>query len=220
MPINAQPSLEATSQAVGKKAPPLTCHKTVMKYPRRERSRAYLTGEEVQKLLDASRTPKFSRNPSRDYCLLLLMFRHGLRVSEACRLKTTDIDLKEKRIHINRLKQGEQTRQPLYNGELGALNAWLKVRKEMQPHSNFLFISERRQPLSRFTVCGLINKYAAAAGLAELAVHPHMLRHACGYSLANRGTDTRLIQDYLGHKNIQHTVRYTRLAPSRFTNLW
>jgi site-specific recombinase XerC len=81
-----------------------------------------------------------------------ILFRHGLRVSEACQLKVTDIDLKEKRIHINRLKKGEETRQPLYNGESGAVNAWLKVRKQMQPHSNFLFISERRQPLSRFMV--------------------------------------------------------------------
>ena len=90
----------------------------------------------------------------------------------------------------------------------------------MQAHSNFLFLSERRQPLSRFTVCVLIQKCAAVAGLDELAIHPHMLRHACGYDLANRGNDTRLIQDYLGHKNIQHTVRYTKLAPGRFTGLF
>jgi integrase len=88
-----------------------------MKYSRRERSRAYLTPDEVQKLLEASRKEGFSRNPERDYCLFLLMFRHGLRFSEACQLKVTDIDLKEKRIHINRLKKGEETRQPLYNGE-------------------------------------------------------------------------------------------------------
>ena len=82
--------------------------------------------------------------------------------------------------------------------------------------SSLLFLSERRQPLSRFTVCSLINKYAAAAGLEQLAIHPHVLRHACGYSLANRGTDTRLIQDYLG-KNIQHTVRYTKLLANRLS---
>ena len=108
----------------------------------------------------------------------------------------------------------------MYNGEVGAVNAWLKARHQMQPHSNFLFLSERRKPLSRFTVCVLIKKYAAAAGLEDLAIHPHMLRHACGYSLANRGADTRLIQDYLGHKNITHTVRYTKLAPGRFTGLF
>ena len=83
-----------------------------------------------------------------------------------------------------------------------------------------VFLSERRKPLSRFTVCVLIKKYATAAGLGDLEIHPHMLRHACGYSLANRGADTRLIQDYLGHKNITHTVRYTKLAPGRFTGLF
>ena len=191
-----------------------------MNHPRRDREREYLTPEEAQKLLDACRQAQASRNRERDYCLLLLMYHHGLRVSEACRLKVTDVDIQAKRIHINRLKNGEQTSQPMYNGEVGALNAWLKVRKQMQPYSNFLFISERRQRLSRFTVSALINKYAQAAGLEELAVHPHMLRHACGYSLANRGTDTRLIQDYLGHKNIQHTVRYTKLSANRFAGLW
>jgi type 1 fimbriae regulatory protein FimB len=127
----------------------------------------------------------------RDYCLLLLMFRHGLRVSEACQLKVTDVNLKEKIIHIQRLKNGNPTIQPMYNGEVGAVNVWMKPRQQMQPHSNFLFLSERRKPLSRFTVCVLIKKYAVAAGLGDLAIHPHMLRHACGYSLANRGAGWR-----------------------------
>ena len=83
-----------------------------------------------------------------------------------------------------------------------------------------VFLSERRTPLSRATVWALIQKYGQAAGLDALKVHPHMLRHACGYDLANRGADTRLIQDYLGHQNIQHTVRYTQLAPNRFAHLF
>lgn len=199
-----------------------TSHKTVIGGPRKyqERSREHLTPEEADKLLKASRDPDHSRNPERDYCLLLLMYRHGLRVSEALGLKISDIDLDAKRIHIKRLKHGESTSQPLYNGELGAVNAWLKVRRQMQAHSQFLFLSERRQQLSRFTVCQLVTKYAKAAGLEDLAIHPHMLRHGCGYSLANKGTDTRLIQDYLGHKNIQHTVRYTKLSANRFSGLW
>jgi type 1 fimbriae regulatory protein FimB len=191
-----------------------------MNHPRRERSREYLAPDEVQKLLDASRKEGLSRNRERDYCLLLLMFRHGLRVSEACHLKVTDVNLKEKIIHIHRLKNGNATTQPMYNGEVGVVNAWLKARHQMQPHSNFLFLSERRKPLSRFTVCVLIKKYAVAAGLGDLEIHPHMLRHACGYCLANRRADTRLIQDYLGHKNISHTVRYTKLAPGRFNGLF
>jgi type 1 fimbriae regulatory protein FimB len=191
-------------------------------HPRRERrSREFLAPDEVQKLLDACRREGVSRNRERDYCLLLLMFRHGLRVSEACQLKVTDINLKEKVIHIQRLKNGNSTTQPMYHGEVGAVNAWLKARDQMQPlDSNFLFLSERRQPLSRFTVRVLIKKYADAARLGNLEIHPHMLRHACGYSLANRGADTRLIQDYLGHKNITHTVRYTKLAPGRFNGLF
>ena len=68
-----------------------------------------------------------------------------------------------------------------------------------------------------------VRKLMARAGeQAKLPfpVHPHMLRHACGYQLANEGHDTRALQHYLGHKNIQHTVRYTELAPDRFKNFW
>jgi site-specific recombinase XerD len=84
---------------------------------------------------------------------------------------------------------------------------------------NTLFISERRRPLERSNVCKMVNTFAKAAGLAQLNVHPHMLRHSCGYDLANRGVDTRYIQGYLGHRNIQHTVRSTELSPTRFANL-
>jgi len=102
-----------------------------MNHPRRERSREYLAPDEVQKLLDASRKEGLSRNRERDYCLLLLMFRHGLRVSEVCQLKVSDVNLKEKIIHIQRLKNGNPTTQPMYNGEVGAVNAWLKARRRM-----------------------------------------------------------------------------------------
>jgi len=119
---------------------------------KRERTREHLTQEEVQKLLAATKKEGLSRNPQRDHCLLFLMVRHGLRVSEACQLKVTDVNVKEKIIHIHQLKNGNATTQPMYNGEVGAVNAWLKARHQMQPHSSFLFISERRKPLSRFTV--------------------------------------------------------------------
>ena len=115
-----------------------------MNHPRRERSREYLAPDEVQKLLDASRKEGLSRNRERDYCLLLLMFRHGLRVSEACQLKVTDVNVKEKIIHIHRLKNGNATTQPMYNGEVGAVNAWLKARHQMQPHSNHWIVLNMR----------------------------------------------------------------------------
>ena len=174
----------------------------------------------------ASKDKSLSRNPERDYCLLLLMVRHGLRVSEACSLKLSDVDMQGKVMHVKRLKNGKSTTHPLYNGEVKAITAWMVKRQEMSLDAltlgagNTLFISERRSPLSRSVVCKMVNTFAKAAGLSELNVHPHMLRHACGYDLANRGADTRLIQDYLGHQNIQHTVRYTELSPTRFANLY
>ena len=195
-------------------------NKTIIPPRRRPRTREHLRPEEVNRLLEASRNPSLSRYPRRDHCLLLLMYRHGLRVSEACQLRLSDVDLAQKEIHIRRLKRGKPSTHPLYAGEPRALNDWLAERKALRPEGDALFVSERRTKLARGTVWALMQKYARAAGLAELAVHPHMLRHACGYDLANRGADTRLIQAYLGHRNIQHTVRYTELAPSRFKGLF
>jgi type 1 fimbriae regulatory protein FimB len=194
--------------------------------PRRDRSREHLTPEEVSKLLSASKDKKLSRTPERDYCLLLLMVRHGLRVSEACKLKLSDVDLHAKVMHVKRLKQGKSTTHPLYNGEVKAIKDWMVKRQQMSMDAltlgagDTLFISERRTPISRSMVWVLIDRYATAAGLSGLHIHPHMLRHACGYDLANRGADTRLIQGFLGHQNIQHTVKYTELDPRRFANLY
>jgi type 1 fimbriae regulatory protein FimB/type 1 fimbriae regulatory protein FimE len=83
-----------------------------------------------------------------------------------------------------------------------------------------LFISERRKPLSRCTVWLMIGQLANAAGLEHLQVHPHMLRHSCGYVLVNKGTDIRIIQGYLGHRSISSTVRYTKLDRNRFSKLF
>ena len=83
----------------------------------------------------------------------------------------------------------------------------------MAPPGEVFFVSERR------TVWAAIRRYGEVAGL-PLPAHPHMLRHACGFALADQGADTRLIQDYLGHRNIQHTVRYTAANPARFEKLW
>ena len=85
--------------------------------------------------------------------------------------------------------------------------------------SQFVFVSERGAPLTTAGFARMIERAAAAAGL-EIKAHAHMLRHACGYKLANEGVDTRAIQGYMGHKNIQHTVRYTDLAPDRFRGFW
>lgn len=178
--------------------------------------RKHLTQREMERLIAAT---KKSRNESRDRCLLLLMFRHGLRVSEAVGLTTADLDLEGRTLHVRRLKKGLSTTHPLRTDEIKAIKKWLSDRDRMQPETKTLFISERRTSLSRKTAWLFIRKYGEVAEL-DIAAHPHMLRHACGYALADQGADTRLIQDYLGHRNIQHTVRYTATNPARFEKLW
>ena len=178
--------------------------------------RKHLTGREVERLIDATRG---SRTEARDRCLLLLMFRHGLRVSEACQMKLDQVDTQSRVLHVARLKGGLSTTQPLRSDELRSIGVWLKERVRMKPTCNAFFVSEQRSPLHRSTVNLALQKYSAAASLPLLA-HPHMLRHACGFALADQGADTRLIQDYLGHRNIQHTVRYTATNPARFEKLW
>ena len=182
--------------------------------------REYLTPDEVEKLLTACKTS--SRNPVRDYAILLLMYRHGLRVSELCQLKLSDVNLELGELYVNRLKGSDGGPHPLYNGESAAIRAWLKERKAMNPSADCetLFISERRRPLSRFSVFVMVEKLAAAAGLDALDIHPHSLRHSCGYSLVNKGTDIRVIQSYLGHRSISSTVRYTKLNHKQFAKLF
>lgn len=183
------------------------------------RNREYLTQEEIAKLFAATKTT--SRNPERDYCLLLLMFRHGLRVSEACSLRMSDIDLENKVFHVRRLKGCDHGTHDFYNGETSAIRAWLLEREKMNPPASMeeLFVSERRKPMSRVTVFVMIRQLAAAAGLEHLEVHPHMLRHSTGYALIQK-TDVRVVQDFLGHKSINSTVRYTKLNRGRFAKLF
>lgn len=179
-------------------------------------ARKHLTALEVDKLLAAT---KGNRNEARDRCLLLLMFRHGLRVSEACGIRLSQVDTESRVLHVARLKKGLSTTHPLRPEEIKAIKAWLTVRAKMKLDTDAFFISERRRPLSRITAWAAIRKYGQLAEL-PLPAHPHMLRHGCGFALADQGADTRLIQDYLGHRNIQHTVIYTASNPARFERLW
>jgi len=178
--------------------------------------RKHLVSAEVDKLIAAV---KGTRYEARDRCLLLLMFRHGLRVSEACRLQLSQVDVESRVLHVARLKQGLSTTHPLRGDELGAIKAWLAERSRMNPDTEAFFVSERRSPLSRKTAWLMIRTYDERVGL-PVDAHPHMLRRACGFALADQGADTRLIQDYLGHRNIQHTVRYTATNPARVERLW
>jgi hypothetical protein len=137
-----------------------------------------------------------------------------MRASELCELQWSDIEFETATLHIRRTKGGTATTHPLLGDEMRALRVLKRDAK-----SPFIFVSERDAP---FTVAGL-QKLVERAGVAAkigFKVHPYMLRHATGFVLANRGTDTRTLQAYLGHRSIQSTVRYTELAPGRFKNLW
>jgi type 1 fimbriae regulatory protein FimB len=146
---------------------------------------------------------KGSRNEAGDRCLLLLIFRHGLPFSEACELKLDQVDNDGPVMHVKRLKGGLSTTRPLSWDELRAITTWLKERSRIEPTGKAFFVSEQRKPLHKSTVNLWLQKYSDAAGLSVRA-HPHMLRHACGYALADQGADTRLVQDYLGHCNSAH----------------
>jgi type 1 fimbriae regulatory protein FimB len=187
---------------------------------RSTRNREHLTQAEVESLLAASK--QNSRNSVRDYAMLLLMFRHGLRVSELCAIKLSDINVETKEFHVNRLKGRDSGVHELYNGESASIKSWLIERAKLNPPEDCdtLFVSERRRPLSRCTVWLMIGQTAKAAGLEALEIHPHMLRHSCGYALINKGTDIRIIQAYLGHRSISSTVRYTNLDSKRFAKLF
>ncbi|EBD7905705.1 tyrosine-type recombinase/integrase [Salmonella enterica] len=179
--------------------------------------RKFLTPEEVSLLLD---TALNGANPERNHCLILMAFLHGFRASELLRLRLSDIDLHGRRINVARLKNSFSTVHPLIPREVRSLQAWLRVRKKMADTGNdWLFISRSGFPLSRQQFYYLLTRISHKAGLPVCA-HPHMLRHACGYALADNGADTRLIQDYLGHRNIRHTVRYTASNAARFGGVW
>jgi type 1 fimbriae regulatory protein FimB len=208
------------------------------------RTREDLTPVEVEKLLKASKDKSIAKHPERDYCMLLLMARHGLRVQEALNLKVSDVDFDGMQLNIKRLKQwkrkvdpakpdkpvvkknGKSDKHPLYDLEAKAIRNWLAARGKMRMShmtigaGDSLFISERRTALSRSMVHHLIQIYAKAAGLEDLHVHAHMLRHACGFDSANRGADTLLIKNFLGHSNIQNTMIYTERAGRRFEVLY
>ena len=169
------------------------------------RPREYLTEEEVERLMHAARS--LGRHGHRDATLILMTYRHGLRVSEAVALRWDVVDLEQGRLHVARLKGGVPAVHPLRGPEIRALR---RLQRD-DLDSPYVFVSERRAPLSDSAVRKIVARAGQHAGFT-FSVHPHMLRHATGYQLANAGHDTRAIQHYLGHKNIQHTVRYTQLS--------
>jgi type 1 fimbriae regulatory protein FimB/type 1 fimbriae regulatory protein FimE len=186
--------------------------------PRRKRNaevrtREYLTDGEIARLITAAGKNRYGH---RDAAMVLVAYRHGLRAGEIVTLRWDAIDFAHGRLHVSRLKGSSESVHPLSGRELRALR---RLKREQQPVSPFIFTSERGAPFTSAGFRKMIARVGVAAGFG-FPVHPHMLRHACGYQLANRGVDTRSLQAYLGHRNIQHTVRYAELAPTRFKNFW
>ncbi|GAB4553962.1 MAG: tyrosine-type recombinase/integrase [Pleurocapsa sp.] len=177
------------------------------------REREYLRSPEVKAMIRAAK--KVGRHGIRDGAIILLMFRHGLRTAELVALKWTQIDLADGYIEVHRVKHGRDSIHPLRSPEIRVLR---QIQRDYADTS-YVFVSERKAPLSTRSIRHIIARAGELAGIPIL-VHPHQLRHACGYYLAAQGHDTRAIQDYLGHKNIHHTVRYTQMSPQRFENFW
>jgi integrase len=177
------------------------------------RPREHLTEREVGKLIEVA---KRNRHGARDSAMILVAFRHGLRASEVCELQWSDVEFESATLHLRRAKGGATSTHPLLGDEMRALRS---LKREAGDKSPFIFVSERGTPFSVSGLAKLIERSGVEAKL-PFPVHAHMLRHACGYALANKGTDTRTLQAYLGHRSIQSTVRYTELAPGRFKNLW
>jgi integrase len=177
------------------------------------RSREYLTPSEVEKLRKAARS--MGRHGVRNDAMILLAYRHGLRVGELVNLRWDQVDLQTGLLHVRRLKKGIPSTHPLTGAEIRAL----RLLSRQADDAPYVFLSERGGPITVNNAQKMIQKVGEVAKLG-FVVHFHMCRHGAGYKLANDGQDTRAIQLYLGHKSINHTARYCELSPERFRDFW
>ena len=193
---------------------PAIVNRTVRQPNAELRTREHLTTNEVERLIEIAAS---NRQGQRDALMVLLAFRHGLRAAEVCDLRWEQIDFAAATLHVRRIKHGTPATHPLTGREMRALRK--HQRATPGTPSAFVFVSERGAPLSAPGFSRMVERAGRSAKLG-IKVHAHMLRHACGYALANAGHDTRALQAYLGHRNIQNTTRYTALAQDRFAKFW
>ena len=174
--------------------------------------REYVTEDEVERLIRAAAAHDHS---SRDALMILMAYRHGLRVSELINLQWAQIDLDAGRLRVVRLKGSDDSVHPLGGREIRALR---KLRRGQPVGSRFVFVTSRGGSMTRNGFFKILAKAARAAGLQD--IHPHLLRHGTGFKLVNDGMDTLSLAAYLGHRNVQNTARYARMDARRFDGLW
>ena len=208
MPTSANGKVPGRLVAVaGKRLPP-------QRRPNKEvRAREYLTEEECRRLIDTARQ-RGGRYGLRDGLAIRMCWRHGLRVSELVSMRWDQVEWKTTRLTVHRAKGSVDSTHPLSGDELRELR---KLQREQPPGTRYIFMSERGSAMTAAGFRKMLSAIGAACGLPW--VHPHMLRHSCGFYLAERRQDARAMQDWLGHKNIQNTVRYTALAPGRLDSV-
>jgi type 1 fimbriae regulatory protein FimB/type 1 fimbriae regulatory protein FimE len=158
---------------------------------------------------------KAGRHGQRDATLILIMARHGLRVSEAIDLRWDQVDTHKAHLHVRRLKGGDNSVHPIQGDELRALR---ELKRSQTGKSAFVFTSERGGPMTRSNVSKMIASAGERANLPPC--HPHQLRHTCGHLLADAGHDTRRLQLWLGHRDIRHTAHYSQLSAKPFADFW
>ena len=175
--------------------------------------RPYLTEREVEQLCAAAR--KRGRWGHRDATMILMAYRHGLRVSELVALRWEQVDLEAGRLQVIRRKGSDDSLQPLTGVEIRAL--W-RIKREQETGTRHVFLTERKAPMTPSGFFKMLARAATSIGMGD--VHPHLLRHACGFKLVNQGVDTRTLAAYLGHRQMANTARYTKMDARRFDGFW
>lgn len=185
-------------------------------YSERGKDRLHLFDEEITRCYNVISDRKYKQ---RDRLIFTLLLKHGFRAIELINLKWSDIDWQTQQMSVVRAKGGTNAMHPILGDTLRQLRA---VRTWQGNPKGGYVISTTPPKLGQLTtraVNKIIAEIGEAAGL-EARLSPHQLRHTCGYMLAQKGIDTRTIQAYLGHTNIQHTVRYTALSSKQFERIF
>lgn len=177
-----------------------------------EQIKNWVTASEVEALRKAARK---TRNPARNELVILMLYRHGLRVSELCGIQLDQLNLEQSTLFVKRSKNGINGMHPMAGDELRLLRRYLRERESELP---WLFVSERGTPFARSTINKLLEQCSDAAALPR--VNPHMLRHGCGFYMINNGYDIRAVQIYLGHVSITNTAIYARYSEKQFVGMW